>query len=175
MKKNLLLNTSKNLFLMTGLLFAEGIIAEPHVIYDSGMTKSTKPYMASVNTPNRRALSQAAVKPNIRSFTRLPVSTPELTPGKVERKKIKHPLLNRPFFIVGADRLSHHWLIENRDQLKTLHAIGIVVNAQTEQQLSELEESAGGMRLSPVRGGKMARQLSLNHYPVLISGGLIEQ
>lgn len=170
-----LLRISKTLFLMAGLLLAKGIIAEPVVIYDGGMTKSTKPYMASVNTPNRQALKQSAIKPSNKTPPRLPVFTPELTPGKVTSKKINHPLLDRPFFIVGADRFSHHWLIENREQLKTLQAIGIIVNVQTEQQISELEDSAGGMILNPVKGGKVARQLSLNHYPVLISGGLIEQ
>jgi integrating conjugative element protein (TIGR03765 family) len=171
-----LLRISKNIFLIVGLLLAKCIIAEPHVIYDSGITKTTKTYMASVKKPNRQALKQSsAIKPRIKTPPRLPVYTSALTPGTVNSKKINHPLLDRPFFIVGADRLSHHWLIENREQLKTLHAIGIVVNVQTEQQLSDLEDSAGGMRLNPIKGGKMARQLSLNHYPVLISGGLIEQ
>ncbi len=176
MDKNIkILQTSKALILMAGLLSAACISAKPTVIFDSGLTKSVRPYMGTVKTPNVKALRKKDLKPNFKKLSRLPVNTPALTPGKVYSKKINQPNLAKPFFIVGADRLSHHWLIENKHQLKKLRAIGIAVNVQTEQQLAALEYSAGGLNINPVKGGKMARQLKMKHYPVLVSGGLIEQ
>jgi len=158
-----------------GLLFAHSIFAAPHVIFDSGNTQNMQPYMASVKPPDKTALLQSAVMPKNKNMKRLPVRTPELTPGKVQRQDIHNPYLDTPFFIVGADRLSHQWLIEHKQQLKALNAIGIAVNVESSSQLAALQHSAGGLKINPVKGGKLARQLSLSHYPVLISSGLIEQ
>jgi integrating conjugative element protein (TIGR03765 family) len=176
-KNNNQTQTCKNIILMVGLISAACVSAKMTVIYDSRLTKSVQPYMGTVKTPNMQVLRQKAsrLKPDFKNFSRLPVHTATLTPGKVIRKKIKQPHLRNPFFIVGADRLSHQWLIENKHQLKTLHAIGIAVNVQTEQQLEALQHSAGGITINPVKGGKMAQQLKLTHYPALVSGGLIEQ
>ncbi len=66
-------------------------------------------------------------------------------------------------------------LQEHKEKLKQSHAIGIVVNVQTEQQVNQLQKTAGGLEITPVPGTKVAKQLSLEHYPVLISSTLIEQ
>lgn len=165
------------LFVFAGYsVFLNTVTAAPKTLYDSGMTHSLRPYMQSRQAPPQQTLNQSTqfVSKHL-PVKRLPVITSQLTPGRVKARTIHYPYLDTPFFIVGADRLSHQWLIEHREQLKTLHAIGIAVNVNSERQLALLQRSAGGIRISPVKGGKLARQLSLKHYPVLISGKLIEQ
>ncbi len=160
--------------MITGIFLINPLSAEPYSIHDTGKTQSMALYMPSVNPPDKRTLLQSAVKPRGKTMKRLPVSTPELTPGKVTTKKIKS-YLDTPFFIVGADPLSNQWLIQNHRQLKKLNAIGIAVNVRTNAELSRLQRSSGGLRISPVPGKQIAKNLGLKHYPVLVSGKLIEQ
>ncbi|WP_299144453.1 DUF2859 domain-containing protein, partial [uncultured Vibrio sp.] len=49
----------------------------------------------------------------------VPVSTPQLTPGKVERRTLNQTV-STPLFIVGDDALSHRWLTAKRDYLASI-------------------------------------------------------
>jgi len=145
------------------------LIAEPVVIYDSGNTQSLQ------SLPKTIRYQYAPPKNTQPEFTGLPVSTPLMTPGRVQSRPINRPYLNQPVFIVGADDLSLTWLKEHREQLKQHNATGIAVNINTQQQLEQLVQAAGGLAVNPVAGAKIARQLSLFHYPVLVSSTRIEQ
>ena len=143
---------------------------EPVVIYDSGYTQPL------VHPPSNQQLRAIPSKNHqVNNLPRVPVVTPTMSPGKVLSRPIHHPYLSNPIFIVGYDMISLSWLQEHKEKLKQNHAIGIVVNVKTEQQVNQLQQAAGGVEITPVRGTKVAKQLSLAHYPVLISSTLIEQ
>lgn len=102
----------------------------------------------------------------------LPVSTPMLTPGKVERKTLKQHVTT-PLFIVGDDALSHRWLSEKRDYLARIGAKGMVVNVRTPAGWHRLTQY--GLSVYPVSGNDFARAFGLSHYPVLIEGREVKQ
>ncbi len=145
------------------------VIAEPVVIYDSGYTQPL------VHPPSNQQLRATSSKNHHVNLPRVPVVTPTMSPGKVFSRPIHHPYLSNPIFIVGYDMISLSWLQEHKEKLKQNHAIGIAVNVQTEQQVKQLQQAAGGLEITPVPGTKVAKQLTLEHYPVLISSTLIEQ
>ncbi|VTR37421.1 integrating conjugative element protein, PFL_4695 family [Serratia fonticola] len=78
------------------------------------------------------------------AMTALPVTTPELTPGKVESKALSLSGM-RPIFLIGDDELSRRWLSLRRDILGQLNAVGLVVNVASEAALNELKKHAEGL------------------------------
>lgn len=82
----------------------------------------------------------------------LPIRSPSLTPGLVEARERPTRLL-QPVFLVGADERSLRWLEANRERLKQLNAIGMLVQAEIIQ----------------ASGEAFAAELRLRHYPVLIT------
>lgn len=144
-------------------------VAEPVVIFDSGRTTRLphQPQPLYVQTPVS-ANFDVQIAP-------LPVKTPSLSPGKVASRTIDRPYLDHPLFIVGADPLSMRWLLLHQAQLKQLKAIGLAVNVETQAQLQQLQNAAGGLAIHPLAGDAIAAQLALAHYPVLITSTWIEQ
>lgn len=151
------------------VLMSAVLKAEPLIIYDSG---NTKPLPTSLKTIRY----QFSTPKNYQAeFTGLPVVTKSMAPGRVQTRTVNRPFLNQPIFIVGADELSLTWLREHRQQLKKYNATGIAVNVKTQKQLEQLVQASGGLAINPVAGDKISRQLSLKHYPALISATRIEQ
>ena len=119
--------------------------------------------------------SAASANPasNAKAFApMLPVKTPSLTPGKVPKGTFSTHL-DKPLFIVGADRRSHRWLARHHAYLKSINAMGMVVNVANTGQLKRL--MSYGLPLYPVQGRQWADQFSLSHYPVLLENGEIKQ
>ena len=104
----------------------------------------------------------------------LPVKSPQLSPGTVQKRTIRAPGLV-PFFIIGNDARSRAWLREHSEQLRELGAAGIVVNVDTLEELRSLRRLAPDLTLSPSHGDDIAQRLDLSHYPVLITSTAIEQ
>ena len=73
---------------------------------------------------------------------RYPVETPGMQAaiGEIDRPLEFTPL--RSIAIVGADDISARWLTINQDYLKSLGAIGIVVNVESVEQLQILKKHA---------------------------------
>lgn len=143
--------------------------AEPVVIFDNGRTTRlpNQPQPLHIQTPVS-ANFDVQIAP-------LPVKIPSMSPGKVMSRAIDRPYLDRPVFIVGADPLSIRWLRLHQAQLKQLNAVGLAVNVETQAQLRQLQNAAGGLAIHPLAGDAIAAQLALAHYPVLITGSRIEQ
>lgn len=155
-----------------GILFLSQSLtsaSEPVVIYDSGRTKPlpVQPQTLPIQTPVTADFDG--------QIELLPVKTPSLSSGKVESRTIDRPYLDHPIFIVGADPLSMRWLLLHHAQLKRLNAIGLAVNVETPVQLQKLQNAAGGLAIHPLPGDTIAKQLALQHYPVLITSSRIEQ
>ncbi|HHS0831926.1 TPA: integrating conjugative element protein [Salmonella enterica subsp. enterica serovar Muenchen] len=98
----------------------------------------------------------------------LPVSTPEMTPGRVEVRSLALAGMT-PVFLVGDDMLSRDWLAQRRADLLRMNATGLVVNVSDSAALRELQSQAPGLTLLPASASDIARRLQLTHYPVLIT------
>ena len=104
----------------------------------------------------------------------LPIQSPGLTPGQVERRQLDIPFA-RPFFLIGSDPVSRHWFATHRDELLRIGAIGMLVQAETADDLRAIAELAGGLPILPASATDIAEALGLSHYPVLVSNQGVEQ
>lgn len=162
--------TELSLLLSFSVFLGALAVAEPVVIHDSGHTQPLK----HPGVTNQQ-LQSTPVKPRDMSYRRVPVVTTSLSPGRVQSRAGKYPYLSFPIFIVGYDPFSLTWLREHQEKLKQYSALGLAVNVQTERQIGLLQEAAGGIKIAPVSGAKIANDLSIKHYPVLVSRTMIEQ
>ncbi len=153
-------------------LAVSGPVPAVEVIRDAG-GEPIAPYLArlppSVPAP-RQPLSTPVTRANrtVSLAHYLPVRSPSLSPGLVEARRAPTRLV-QPLFLVGADPGSLRWLDEHRGRLRQLHAIGVLVQAETESDLEAVTAAAGGLPLIPASGEAFAEALQVWHYPVLIT------
>lgn len=169
---------------LAALLCPVMVWATPSVIYDSGQTKSLEPFLESLRgeapPPDMRPSPSGKVALTVEDL--LPIKTPEMRPGPVPTRILDLPgtaapsaIGARPLFLIGADSLSRRWLERRRARLKELGAIGMLVQADTLEDLQAISDLAEGLRIMPTPGTEIARLYALKHYPVLIWRGRIEQ
>ena len=147
------------------------------VIYDSGDTQPITPYLDVLRAPGETEEKVKSSSPSLGAANvaqLLPIHTPGLTPGPVQRRVIDRPFA-APLFLIGCDLRSAQWLQANRSRLLAMGAVGLVVDVPDLQALTRLATLAGGLTLLPASGSDLARSLGLNHYPVLITSDLIAQ
>lgn len=153
--------------------------SEVTVIHDSGNTRPLAPYLeiidrteTTINPPtgarNRSALGAADVQ------ALLPIRSPGLSPGSVKARTHNKPF-SRPFFLIGSDDRSRQWLFQYRDRLKQIGAVGMLVQAETQEDLRAIAQLAGGLPILPAPAEDIATALGISHYPVLITSQGIEQ
>lgn len=97
-----------------------------------------------------------------------PVTSASLQPGVVSSRALSLPGLS-PLFLIGDDPLSQRWLAEHKKVLLSMNATGLVVSVASAGRLEALRQLAGELTLLPASGDDLAKRLSLNHYPVLIT------
>lgn len=175
--------------ILTLLLFTLGILAShliqasPVIIHDAG-GETLAPYIQRMfeeepsgeternkRTPTQDNAGQASVP-----FT-LPITTPEMSPGRVTPRPIDQPFMSRPLFMIGSGRFSRQWFIQNRERLSELNAAGMLIQVDSIEDLRTMARLSEGFNLQimPASGSDIARQLGLKHYPVLIWKNGIEQ
>lgn len=155
---------------------------QPLIVVEDKGGVSALPYYRGLNLqPRASKMSQTppleSPAPPMSRYSEadmLPVRSTLLTPGWVERRVIEAPGL-RPVFLVGDDEHSRAWLGERADVLRTLGAVGLVVNVESLAALEDLRRLAPGLTLSPVSGDDLAQRLGLRHYPLLVTATGIEQ
>jgi len=159
------------------LVFPSLLSAGLTVLHDSGDTRPLAPWLdvlapgpAQVREPVLKRLHLGAADLE----TLLPIASPGLTPGKVDPRSVKHPFA-RPFFLIGADPLSRRWLETLRAELLRIGAVGMLVQADTADDLRAVAELAGGLPILPAPATDIAKALGLSHYPVLVSSEGITQ
>ncbi|VBD50571.1 integrating conjugative element protein, PFL_4695 family [Burkholderia pseudomallei] len=148
------------------------------VVGDDGGV-SALPYYRALNLLPESPATVAPAAPLIphapyREADLLPVHSARLTPGRVPPRTLRAPGLS-PFFLIGDDAPSRAWLHSRGDTLRTLNAVGLVVNVGSAQALAALRRDAPGLTLIPASGDDIATRLSLAHYPVLVTATDIEQ
>ena len=104
----------------------------------------------------------------------LPIRSPGLSPGPVQARSHDRPF-SRPFFLIGSDDRSQQWLVEYRERLKEIGAVGMLVQAETREDLRAIARLAGGLPILPASAVDIATALDISHYPVLITPQGIEQ
>jgi integrating conjugative element protein (TIGR03765 family) len=152
-----------------------GAAAEPVVLYDAG---GTRPLAEYVKRPAFDAAPSAVPRPaQVQApGPRFPIRTPGLVPGPVAPRSVNLPqLAGRPLFLVGSDSFSKAWLARYRDRLRTVGAVGIVVQAATAEDFAAIQALAQDLPLTAFEATDLARPLGLTGYPVLISAERIEQ
>jgi integrating conjugative element protein (TIGR03765 family) len=148
------------------------------VIYDSGDTWLIAPFLDAFEAkettlPQRRAVQSPQLgAADLASL--LPIRSPGLTPGPIQPRTHDRPFM-RPFFLIGSDALSRQWLLEHRDRLKEIGAVGMLIQANTLDDLRTIAELAAGISIQPASATDIAKALGISHYPVLISSHGIEQ
>jgi integrating conjugative element protein (TIGR03765 family) len=119
---------------------------------------------ATVPTPSRGPYREADL---------LPVRSQRLTPGPANPRAIRAPGLT-PIFLLGDNDRSRVWIHTHVEKLRTLHAVGFVVQVESESALQRLRQLAPDLTLMPASGDDLAQRLGLTHYPVLITATAIE-
>ena len=152
--------------------------AELAVIYDSGHTQPIAPFLevfdAGTASPQQSPIPTKPLLGAADPQAWLPIQSPGLTPGPVRTRLHDRPFA-QPLFLIGSDMRSRQWLQNHRDQLKEIGAVGMLVQADTLEDLRTIAELAGGLSILPASGTDIAQALGISHYPVLISAHAIEQ
>ncbi len=152
--------------------------ADLTVIYDSGHTQPIAPFFEVFES--KEALPQQSpipTKPSLGAADPkawLPIQSPGLSPGLVQARAHDRPF-TRPFFLIGSDTRSRQWLQTHSDRLKEIGAVGMLVQAETVDDLQTIASLADGLSILPASGSDIAKALGVSHYPVLISAHGIEQ
>jgi len=152
--------------------------AELTVIYDSGHTQPIAPFLevfeSAEGMPQQNPIP---TKPRLGAADPkawLPIQSPGLSLGPVQARAHDRPF-TRPFFLMGSDTRSRQWLQTHRERLKEIGAVGMLVQAETMEDLRMIARLADGLSILPASGSDIAKALGVSHYPVLISAHGIEQ
>lgn len=157
-------------------LVARISVAEPlTVIFDNGQTRPLAEFLGPLAHVKRERPPES--NPNLGAADieqLLPIRSPGLSPGMVEVRKHQVPFA-RPFFLIGSDSASQEWLIEHREQLLDIGAVGLLVDAATVEDLQAIASIADGLPITPAPGSDIAKALGVMHYPFAVSDGRIWQ
>jgi len=162
---------------IAGMLLPVMAQAELTVIYDSGRTQPIALFLKAfeadeASSPQRSVVTTSplgAADPS----SWLPIRSPGLTPGPVQASVHERPFA-RPFFLIGSDAQSRQWLQEHRDRLRALGAVGMLVQADTLEDLRAIADLAQGLPILPASASDIAKTLGITHYPVVITAHGIE-
>ena len=170
MKTSLALHLRLSWFLGV-LLFPTLVAAELVVIHDNGATRPLAPLLEVIAAdepigPRADASPADLGAANIERL--LPIRSPGLALGKVEPQSTNRHFA-RTFFLIGADSVSRKWLALNRGELLRIGAVGMLVQAETADDLRIIAELANGLPILPAPATDIAAALGLSYYPVLIS------
>jgi len=151
--------------------------AEVTVIFDSGHTRSLAPYLEIIEPSERVNNSQPTRSHTLGAAdiqTLLPIRSPGLSPGSVQSRAHNRPFA-RPFFLIGSDPWSRQWLVKHRERLEAIGAVGMLVQADSLEDLQATANLSGGLPIMPASAADIAAALGISHYPVLVTSQGIEQ
>ena len=181
--RNMKARHSLRITVLLSILAAPSLVAGAlTVIYDSGETYPLAPFLEVFDEePSQGKRPQASPVPprppalGAADLDRLlPIQSPGLMPGRVEPRAVQRPFA-RPFFLIGADSFSREWLTAHRTRLAEIGAVGMLVEAETLDDLRAIAAIAEGLPILPASASDIAAALGLSHYPVLITKDGIEQ
>lgn len=142
------------------------------VVEDRGGVSALPYYQDLVPAPSDRVPSPPSI--GIRDAGVFPVRSALLSPGQEQGRVINAPGL-QPMFLVGDDEQSKAWLLQRREQLQALNAVGLVTNVASAERLAEVQRWAAGLQIAPVQADDLAQRLGIRHYPLLITATTLQQ
>ncbi|MDP8185311.1 integrating conjugative element protein [Phocoenobacter skyensis] len=165
----------KFLFTLTFLSASLFSHAELNVIADLG-GESAIPFYESIQPVHSESAKPApnAIPKVVGEEYILPVVSHKLTPGKVSPISLNLPTMS-PIFLAGVDNLSVRWIQKNYQKLIQLNAIGLVVQVNAVEELTQLRQLFPKLTFVPIPGDDMASRLRLSHYPALITEAGVSQ
>lgn len=170
--------SGRGVILLAVVVWSHIAKAELDIIYDSGATSPLAPLLEVFGDSSDRSPSQPGDLGAADVANLLPIRSPGLTPGPVSARRHGWPhqgAISRPLFLIGSDSRSRQWLIDHRDRLRSIHAVGMLVQAESVADLEAVAELARGLPVLPASADDIARALGIRHIPVLISRRGIEQ
>lgn len=142
--------------------------AKPEVIADFGGRPSGIPDIEAIVKSN-----PVAKKPLGPIFDPFPVES-NLQVGKQSSLMHDRPVLT-PYFIIGGDAQSLHWLSKNYEYFLEIQAKGLITNINTQDEFNNIQSLFPDIALMPVNVDDMASLFGIQHYPVFINKTSIEQ
>lgn len=104
---------------------------------------------------------------------RLPVSSQAKT-GSVQRHPVDFKGVSFSIFIIGDDDISRLWLVQHRDELRKIGAVGLVTNISEIESLHELETLVG-TSLMPIDVDDLLAVIKTENYPLIFHEGMVWQ
>lgn len=158
----------------------------PVVIYDSGMGTNITPYLQrggyvepSLFAPNHAQLQELnKLASTFRRIDPLSLYFPlksSLTPGRVIGRQIDTTGLIKPICILGDDPMSRNWLKRVSSVLIKNDAVCLITNVDSLAAYNEIKALSPQLSMQPAKGESLLKAFGLEHYPVVISNGYIEQ
>lgn len=165
-----------NLFaLLTLSILSSASLAELKVIADLGGESAVRFYEPIQPVHSDDAPKHPnAVPAQITEDQLLPVISHKWSVGRVQSKPLNLPGA-LPMFLIGADDISRKWIHQNRDRLVKMHAIGLVINVNTVDEMNELRQIIPELTLMPSPADTLAERLGIYHYPILLTSEGISQ
>ncbi len=171
------------LFTMTPYL-----LAEPVVIFDSGVTMPSYPYKQLFSGKNVPDFGKDWALEKIQKLgdgdksndvtdpdNWLPITTTKLSPGDVTARTVQFNQLASPVCIIGSDERSLNWISQYQSILLKYNALCWLVEAKDLDDVQRVVTALGGVSMSPADGDTIADFFDLAHYPAFITQRFIEQ
>lgn len=167
------------------LLFTTVCMAEPIVLFDSGITIPSYPYkqiLSKTEVPDfgaewalDKAAGMAPQSESIDPNSWLPIVSKRLTPGQVKTRSVRYDYLVSPICIIGSDAQSLRWIATYHSILSDNNVLCWLVSAPNIKSVQTVIDTLDGIAMSPADGDAISEFFGLSHYPVLITQRLIEQ
>ena len=156
---------------------APSVSGELTIIFDNGQARPLADFLGPLertkdNNDREANKNKQLGAANIELL--LPIRSVGLTPGKVTARAHNVPFA-RAFFLIGSDEWSKRWLLEHREKLKDIGAVGMLVQATTIEDLQDVARLADRLPVTPASGSDIANAIGIDHYPVGISAGRLWQ
>lgn len=166
--------------LLCALIGATSVEARLIEIADHG-GESTQRYFTRItqddpqqNAPIGQPLNQAQIAHLTKQ--RFPIKSKQLKPGRVQSRRWDSArFMTTQMALLGYDRLSVKWLQKNKKKLEHEQTLILVVNVQTQEQFNKIRTFLPNNTVQAMSGDDIARQLQIQHYPVLINAQGIDQ
>ncbi|CRM12280.1 MULTISPECIES: integrating conjugative element protein [Pseudomonas] len=114
------------------------------VVEDRGGVSALPYYQDLAPEPDGQSAQPENI--GVRGQGSFPVLSDQLTPGKIQGRVINAPGL-QPLFLIGDDAMSKAWLMQRREQLQHLQAVGLVVNVASAERFAEVRRWAGDLQV----------------------------
>lgn len=150
--------------------------AQPTVIADLGGRDSGYKNPSVLMQAAAKRLSPDALRvPNAVSIhaSRYPLRS-GMRVGIVNNQRHHYPLTT-PLFIASNDPVSLHWIDTNREYLRSINAIGIVTNVDSDRDVTAMKNQFSELQLVAMPVENIAQAFALHNYPVLITAQEIRQ